>query len=408
MHISAGVFKRQFDHFNDEVIRRSGEPFRSFQDGMPSNWEEYKDRVWHEAQERLAFNAWRQKDIGTGRILKAVIDAIEIKVSKNFRNNLVAWDARRGPKSRAHLPLIEASPSEAERIEQWAFDFYGDTSSEPEVAFDELVGLVGKRYALVGYLFFLKSRDKYLPIGTTTFDKAFSMLEVDLVTTRQCSWENYCSYIETISQVQRLLVEVAGVPGARLLDGHSFCWMMATLETVAGPGVAISEPKLLSNLKAAKEISRNEPTTFRVVPEEHFIQRELNQRRLGRLAQDAAMKSEMDRLGKAGHADPSSVVLSVWDEPARGYDILSAEMNGDPRHVEVKAARRKSDGTLSFILSLNEFEKSRSLDNYWFYLVIGADSESPDILAVPGQEVLEQYLKATTFEASFIANEDAT
>ena len=120
------------------------------------------------------------------------------------------------------------------------------------------------------------------------------------------------------------------------------------------------------------------------------------------------MKSEMDRLGKAGHADPSSVVLPVWDEPARGYDILSAEMNGDPRHVEVKAARRKSDGTLSFILSLNEFEKSRSLDNYWFYLVIGADSESPDILAVPGQEVLEQYLKPTTFEASFIANGDAT
>lgn len=402
MHLSAVKFKNQFDLFNDQVIVRSGQPFRSFQEGLPSDWEEYKDRVWHAAQEELAVQSWRKKDIGSGSILRAVVSAIEIKRSSTLRNNLVAWDGRRGPKSRSHLALVEASSAETEQIERWAFDFYHGAESEPRTSFDELMRLVGKRYDVVAYLFFLKNMFRYVPIATKTFDKAFSMLGVDLVTTMKCSWENYSRYNATIAEVRRLLVEVAGVADARLLDAHSFCWMLAKLKTPQSPARVPPPLNLVSNLSAVKKITAKKRTKSSVFTEEDFIQREENQRRLGRLAQDTALESEQKRLEEAGHFDPSGVVLPVWDEPARGYDILSTEMSGAPRHIEVKAARRTTGGTLSFMLSSNEFEKSRSLPNYWFYLVIGADSDSPELIVVRGREVLKQYLKPTTFQASFL------
>ena len=405
MQIAPLVFKRQFDHFEQQVVSESSQSFRSFHQGLPSDWEEYKDRVWHEAQEQLAVNTWKEKDVGTGRIRDAVISAIEIKRSKTLRNNLVQWEGKHGPKSRSHLAIIEASGDVAEQFEQWAFAFYGDDVN-PKSAFEELVGLVGKRYDLVAYLFFLKDRHRFLPIGTTTIDQAFSMLGVDLVTTRKCSWENYSHFIATISEVQRLLVDVAGVTNVSLLDAHSFCWLLAKLDGDAGSGIEIPAPKLLSNLAAATVKPRDEPAEFNVFTEEDFARKEENQRRLGRLAQDIALASEERRLREAGHLNPSEVVFPVWDEPGRGYDILSAELDNSPRHIEVKAARRATDGTLKFIVSSNEIEKSRSLANYWFYLIVGTDSESPEILLVSGQDVLEEYLTARTFEASFSAERE--
>lgn len=406
MHISAVVFKRQFDHFNNQILEEDGQPFRSFQEGTPGKWEGGKEDIWHEAQKQLDCSTWTAKEIGTGQILQRVRSAIEINESKTLRNYLVAWDERRGPDSRSHRALVEASPTETKTLEQWFFDFYKGNASDPQAAFETLVELVGQRYDLVAYVFFLKNRRKYLPIGTTTFDTAFSMLGLDLVTARKCSWENYSQFLAAISEVRRLLVEVAGLSDATLLDGHSFCWMLARLETPPPAAGVVPAPQPLSTLTAAEVNSLNEPTTFNVVTEDDFIRREANQRRLGRLAQDTALESEKNRLIEAGHADPSSVVRPVWDEPARGYDILSAEIDGSPRHIEVKAARQSSGGTLSFLLSSNEFEKSHSLPNYWFYLVIKADSDSPKILSIPGKDVLKKYLTAKTFEASFSAKSD--
>jgi predicted nucleotidyltransferase len=42
-------------------------------------------------------------------------------------------------------------------------------------------------------------------------------------------------------------------------------------------------------------------------------------------------------------------IQPVWHEPKRGYDILSSELDGTPRHIEVKAAR-KSGHRLAFFL----------------------------------------------------------
>jgi hypothetical protein len=399
MQISSILFNTQFSHFKDQIAATSGEPFRSFQEGLPSEWEDYKQRVWHEAQEQLEL-PWQQQEIGTGEILRKVVAAIEIKRSKTLRNNLVAWDGRRGPDSRSHVAFVEASQQDVQHLEQWAYDFYVGEMS-PEAAFETLGQLAGKRYDLVAYLFFLKNRHKYLPIGTKTFDKAFAMLGVDLVTTRKCSWENYSRYVATIADVQKLLRDVGGISDASLLDAHSFCWMLARLEAPAPTAIVVPTPRALLDLAEATQRVRTEPASFEVVTEQDFVEREERQRLLGRMAQDVAVESEVRRLTEAGHPTASKVVKPVWDEPARGYDILSAEPDGSPRHIEVKAARHAANGQLSFVLSANELRKSRSLQNYWFYLIVDVTTESPDIVAVPGDKVLDEYLTPMTFEASF-------
>src|SRR5262249_27644109 len=122
-------------------------------------------------------------------------------------------------------------------------------------------------------------------------------------------------------------------------------------------------------------------------------------RRLGRLAQDIALESERRRLRDAGHTSPETVVRPVWDVPARGYDILSCELYGTPRHIEVKAARR-SAGRLSFFLTANELENSRSLANYYIYAVPNADAKQPTVLAITANNVSDDSLSPVNYIAS--------
>ena len=136
-----------------------------------------------------------------------------------------------------------------------------------------------------------------------------------------------------------------------------------------------------------------------MLDENHFAQRDIERRRLGRLAQDIALKSERRRLREAGHPNPEDAVQAVWDQPGRGYDILSCELDGTPRHIEVKAARL-SGARLSFFLTQNEWKQSRSLPNYCFYLVLNAQSTNPAVKVIDGTEVTPECLVAVNYSAS--------
>ena len=66
-----------------------------------------------------------------------------------------------------------------------------------------------------------------MPIQPTTFDRAFRDLGIDLVTVRNCSWENYQRFNTALRGVQGALEEKGGLTKIRLIDAHSFCWMLA-------------------------------------------------------------------------------------------------------------------------------------------------------------------------------------
>lgn len=221
-HIDPYLFQRQFEAFTKFVEEQSGVAFVTFASNPYTQRQEgYKYKIYDAGRIALAFQDWRPSDIGSGKIAKAVIEAIEIP-----ENNLVPWQARFGEDRRPHQPLFEAE-NESDKlkvIEKCFFDLYREERDEQ--AFDELVDVFGKAYSLLAYLFFLKDRSKYLPIATLYFDQSFEALGANFKTARQCSWKNYSNYRALIGELKTMLIESLSGEVA-LLDAHSFAWMLS-------------------------------------------------------------------------------------------------------------------------------------------------------------------------------------
>jgi hypothetical protein len=127
----------------------------------------------------------------------------------------------------AHLEA-QRDKHDLRAIEKSLFELFRGQSDEG-VTFDRLSELTEQKYPLLAYLFFLKDMDRFTPIQPTGFDRAFRELGVDLVTLRNCSWENYSHYNGVLGEVRVALEQVAGLKNVRLIDAHSFCWILSTL-----------------------------------------------------------------------------------------------------------------------------------------------------------------------------------
>jgi hypothetical protein len=226
-------FQSSFAEFERLVATRDqGHRFTNFREGLAAAWEDYKPRLYSHARGLLEADTWQTSEIGTGSILRRAIAAIEIDVKRiNLNNNLVSWENRYGHASRDHRVLLEAQQERKARnlIEGLLFELYrGPTNSEHGI-FDQLSEKTGRKYPLMAYLFFLKDMNRFLPIQPTGFDRAFRELNIDFVTLRQCSWQNYINYNVLIGEVRAALETTTGLKNVRLIDAHSFCWILSTL-----------------------------------------------------------------------------------------------------------------------------------------------------------------------------------
>jgi hypothetical protein len=412
IRLDQSLFKQQFACFDARVVFHSdgNEHFSSFREGFPDQLESYKVLVRNIARDRLGFNEWRSSDIGTGKILRRVIDAIEIKNGPDIpRNNLVAWQVRYGPERQPHRALLGAvggSRSTKTAIERWFFDFFRH-KSVPNGAFAAFRNLVGRDYDLVAYIFFLKDADKFMPIAPTTFDAAFKALGIPLRTARNCSWDNYLQYNAALGAIQAALRDVEDVRNARLIDAHSFCWISARSEfdisDVDKPAVPM--PVLLGNVvpPPEKPTSIETTTTAPVLSDDYFSMRDASRRRLGRLAEEVALASEKKRLRSANRPDLAKKVKSVSDQPALGYDIKSFEVDEADRHIEVKAARY-ANGRFDFFVTRNELARSGKLSNYYFYLVLDAGKRTPSVSIIAAETVGAGCFVPEVYLASCVAS----
>lgn len=391
--LSALTFQTQYERFRAAVRANSEGEFSSFRDGLPLKWEGYKEHLRTKARAILKFLHWKEKDIGTGRILERVIRAIEINEGSSLRNNLVGWEPRYGPQNIPHRVLREARADKTKRfnLERAMYDLFRSDKSEAGT-FKTLQDLGVTRYEVLAYLFFLKDWDRFMPIRTKTFDKAFHNLGLQVQTAWQCSWENYHVYNEALQQVLCALRDIATLDDVRLIDAHSFCWMLARLKVPVGiSDVKIPLPKSLNPAQAAlwekdEGSSMSDVDEAGQVDDEYYDQRAKENRRRGALAEEYALRSEQERLKAANRPDLAENIRSVSDKPSLGYDINSWETTGEPRYIEVKAARR-SGKQCSFFLSENEWRHSRRLQNYYFYLVFDIDEEQPDIRYLKAEQV---------------------
>jgi len=227
--IDKSRFIEAFKQFNKDLRAYNGSQFVSFSTGVPAAWENYKPIIRRLAVERLQADNWMPGDVGSGRILMAVINAIEIKESAIVRNNLVPWEPRHNrPSETAWLKEELGAGPDRQRFERHIFDLF-HRRSEPEKVLTDLVELIGKRYGLIAYIFYVFDDTRFLPIAPKTFDEAFEAVGISLRTSGRCSWDNYREYVEAIRSVQVALVDWIGIKDTTLIDAHSYLWLLIRL-----------------------------------------------------------------------------------------------------------------------------------------------------------------------------------
>ncbi|MCX6056746.1 MAG: DUF3883 domain-containing protein, partial [Chloroflexi bacterium] len=117
-------------------------------------------------------------------------------------------------------------------------------------------------------------------------------------------------------------------------------------------------------------------------PKIDYIEQQKLRNRIGNRGEAIVLSMEEKRLKDEGRPDLSKKIQHVSDKSDRdGYDILSFEKDGSPRHIEVKAT---SAGNLDrgFYISVNELEKAKALENYFIYFVFSTMSKKPKVLPI--------------------------
>lgn len=384
---SVRVSQLEFDRVFSLFVSKYG--FKSFKTGYAREQEYYKRDVFREARIKLNLQSWKKSDIGTGKIIGCVIDAIEIKL-----NNLFEWDSRHGEATRYHNSLFEAKENTTlcKEYEQLLYDLFNDLKTDKE-SFNHLIKLAGQKYGYIAYLFFIKDSSKYLPIAPKNFDRAFKVLNIPFVTSKNCSWVNYQQFLGVMGQIKDMLID-KGIYEALLLDAHSFCWIIRDMNDpkdhdlieIPLPSELIIQFKIQMSSKNSND-DDDEDTSL-----ESSKERDAAKREIGRRAQDIAFKSEIKRLLVVGKRKLAQQVKDVSENEKLGYDIRSFNEDGTPRYIEVKAIRNWNN-LISFILTDNELQVSRKKINYYFYLVSDVKSKKPKVEYLLSEKIADEYLK---------------
>lgn len=102
-------------------------------------------------------------------------------------------------------------------------------------------------------------------------------------------------------------------------------------------------------------------------------------KKLGDRGEKVVMDFEVARLEKLRKFDLALKVDRVsLKSDSLGYDILSFDVDGKERYIEVKATRAKV-GDANFFLTINELRTAQENKNYYIYLVYDILSKEPKI-----------------------------
>lgn len=401
MDVNEKIFEKSLLEFNKIANGFSNEKNSDFKNHpLLVKHENYKYEIKDDAKNQLLTNTWKETDLGTGRILECVKNAINLN-----SNNLIDW------RKKDDFKKLKANREN----EKLLFDFF-KTKIEDENAFNQFYE-IGFSYQLIAYLFFIKNYQKYMPISQEQFDKIFNSLEIDFKTSHNCSWENYLEYNELIKQFRKLLSE--RFQNVSLLDAHSFLWIYGfqfeNSEEKEKPKSIETESRKQKEKEPSEEKPKPELEIYqpkKVIDLESLTSSEdeidyiENHRKLmeiGELAEKIVFESEIEFL-KSDFPELAEKVRIVSNNPKLGFDILSFETDGNQKQIEVKAISVNRNNK-SFIISRNEFSKSKIYSNYYVYCVTEINSENPKILRIKNPDfennnefIIEPLTYKITFE----------
>ena len=119
----------------------------------------------------------------------------------------------------------------------------------------------------------------------------------------------------------------------------------------------------------------------------NHIQNNIENKRIGNLGEIFVLNYEKEYLRKNGKPELAKKVnhSSVNKGDGLGYDILSYDLNGNEKYIEVKTTKGNKNST--FFISRNELERSKiEKDNYFLYRVYeyNEEAEKGKILIIKG------------------------
>lgn len=371
------ILNQKYEEFKAFITEQDGKFFSFDMQPYINRHESYKDKVNALANEHLNVNAWKISDIGTGRIIGAIKNAIDVE-----GNNLLIHDDRRGADARPDKSLYaEYNKSDLKQYESALFDLYKNNVPDEE-AFKRIIKYSGRIYPFVAYLFFLKSKKKYLPIAPRTFDDVFKSLESDVRTTKKCSWENYTAYIGEIRKTQHLLQSKPELAeeDITLLDAHSFLWILGgQMKDWTPPNTEISVQKPVFKMISPEQREVNNKSFGKQAGKGiDFVKEQIRKSNLGKRSEGIVLNYERGE---------SPVVIDVSDDYSLGYDIEVRNTAGNIiKRIEVKT----EGADKSFIITNNEVQKSMIYDNYFIYIVRNLDSNKPEIRGMKVKDILNE------------------
>ena len=343
--------------------------FRGFNAGVLVETEKYKYDLRHQCISILDLETWTNDIVGKGIIANKLLECFQLK-----GNNLLGDKRGVGQKTLSYYKLLLAlnEKEEIAFIETIAYNLF-ILGQDNQNTFERFIDFFGKKYSVLGFLFFLYNNKKYLPISTSNFEHAFRVLGNESKLQKNCSWDNYINYINVIKEI-KLAIETEYDESINLLDAHSYCWLIGyknryiswlsskdKTPSIVYRSVPISTKGKKKNSNAEKEF---EVPDLNQKESNVDWDKENRKRRLkGEAAEEHVRLYERERLTNEGRDDLAEKVKDYSKMLGQGFDVLSFNNDGSHRKIEVKA----SDSN-SFLITSNELKMSQQ-DNYWIYLV---------------------------------------
>ncbi len=224
------LFDRSVKQLLHEIIRKQSEKDYgtteiSFSVGYMREQEWYKREIFDSAQEILDVKSWTEDLIGTGRIVKRVVEAMRVRLdSTGTPQNLLNW--------REILYAEDRFTKNLTSSEKFLYELYSCENIESEKnCFDKAIECLGRRFPLISFLFFLKDRDRYVVIKPDKFKARFSRIGLTSDCYNKCTWENYGIFLSMLQFVRGELSKIFA-EGVELIDAHSFVWMIWHIQDI--------------------------------------------------------------------------------------------------------------------------------------------------------------------------------
>lgn len=138
------------------------------------------------------------------------------------------------------------------------------------------------------------------------------------------------------------------------------------------------KPEIIE-LKITKETEQISASK-RVLKKIDFERENLRKRILGSKGEKIVEKYEKQHLFENGKIKLSNKVnrVSLVDD-SLGYDVLSYNLDGSKKYIEVKSTTFSLGNQIMFNLSQNQYEIAKKLDDYYIYVVFNTRSIKPKI-----------------------------